>query len=1704
MIACGDNSSSEEAREPSIPIFVEQEMQYIKVRWENPAFPAAALSNITIKLFLAEEEETQEVFSRGEILNTGEQERRIPVSAKGGRYRVVFSFVYVKTVAVCEELCNICYDLRVPTEEVYEEITEERDIFITPVAESEAGMSVRAEPLSDESETDKMIVQAAAPNGDDGEDADGDGVGNALDPDDDGDGLIEIRTPQEFNNIRYVLDGSGYGTGKGQSLQREGCQAHLHSPPIKACYGYELMANISLAAYPNWTPFGTDRDILDFPLPATAFTAHFDGNNHTIADLSIDRPASSCVGLFGNARNATFRNVRLSFDQVIGRGRVGSFIGNAEGLNLSSVFVTGRDVRGEFSAVGGLAGAAPNAVIKFAHARLNSLKGAGALGGLIGSADNSTVRSSSAQLTDLVGTNPNRDGEALVESLAGGVINGTGFSVGGLLGRARFSRIENSSARSNAVYGIGFLGGLIGDAYNASVEDGTAHSKSLSAVLTSVGGLIGYGYGARVLSSAAYGSVEAPAASRVGGLIGDGRAAFVSHSAAYNGSVQGYVDVGGLIGSAQNSFINASFARKERITAREDAGGLLGDAADAVVFFSHTEGKIIRAAREAGGFIGDASRAHIYSSNASWEDIRIDDSWDRGSAVDGVGAGGFIADAQGTRIAAVRVQGTRVRAGSSVLALGSAGGLVGRGHNISITDAVVRIADISGYRAGGLIGDGRNAVVNSSFYNVTRSRIWNPPSRNYAFGVAAGLIAEGTDVVIRDSAAVMPAGIIYAYDQVGGLVAAAENVQIHSSYSRGAQILSLRGPAGGLIGSAKSVLVNTSSTISELVQTEGFRAGGLIGEGEDVRLYDVRARSGEVCAHSFAGGLIGQDVRGEMNSVTAETDQLCTSADTAVLLVKPGGFIGGLLGDAKDTRVSFAFAVTNNSISAATIGGLIGFAANVSVRSSAAVTRFINASRAAGGLIAQAENSRILSSYARTSVLRGEDFAGGLLARNEHGSIVSSYATGGQLSGNRTGGLLATASYTTVNSSYAAGGPLVGREKGGLMVTVSNVSVAASYWDETSLQFNKSGGGEPKTTQELQNTTDYSGIYVSWNHEEANDELLRWCDTDGNGRIDPSEQADDNTLWHFGTRQDYPLLSCVAGGLEFQDIQSPIIPFFPIESLPPSIPVPPVLLPDRREDPLRPSQWNVDRIGVPHLWQRNITGEGAHIAIVDDALEILHPDLYPNILPSLSRNFLERDESSPFYDDPLPYDEFEDAHGTAVAGIIAARGDNGIGIKGIAPRAGIYLSNYLNHPTFRNLAESFHPRTPQTVVISNSWGATFFSRLVPSSAVFREGMEGVLRHNGVGANVVFSAGNSRAQNDMASYEEQLNHHGVITVCAVSMSNISSSYSNRGPNLWICAPSSPGRDISTGSDKCRISYFLVNPTYDRAECGIPTTDLSGIAGYNQGIDWPLPGGLILEELKEDIRLEHFNFGGGDFWLRNGTGSIYHPPIRGSADYTAYFGGTSAAVPAVSGVIALLRAAYPQLTWRDVKLILAESAEQVDSPSEYWQLGAPAYHDAAATYSHHPAYGFGLIDAVAAERLASRWQNLPPQKESAATIKKMEGNGEESISGFLEVSQNSSVSFIEWVQVWIKSDENDFGKLRITLKSPQGTESILTEEHSCSRRREELLCSDLEEGFSFGAAAHIGERSEGEWQLTVEGLSRGSFLEWRLRFYGHGRP
>ncbi len=129
----------------------------------------------------------------------------------------------------------------------------------------------------------------------------------------------------------------------------------------------------------------------------------------------------------------------------------------------------------------------------------------------------------------------------------------------------------------------------------------------------------------------------------------------------------------------------------------------------------------------------------------------------------------------------------------------------------------------------------------------------------------------------------------------------------------------------------------------------------------------------------------------------------------------------------------------------------------------------------------------------------------------------------------------------------------------------------------------------------------------------------------------------------------------------------------------------PMTLPN---DPLYGAQWAHPRMNSQRAWQFTTGAPGVIIAIIDSGVDYTHPDLAPNMFVNqaeLNGQDGVDDDGNGYPDDihgydfagsglfpngdADPYDAAADGHGTHVAGIAAAAGNNGVGTTGVAWQA---------------------------------------------------------------------------------------------------------------------------------------------------------------------------------------------------------------------------------------------------------------------------------------------------------------------------------------------------------------------------------------------------------------------------------------------------
>ena len=266
---------------------------------------------------------------------------------------------------------------------------------------------------------------------------------------------------------------------------------------------------------------------------------------------------------------------------------------------------------------------------------------------------------------------------------------------------------------------------------------------------------------------------------------------------------------------------------------------------------------------------------------------------------------------------------------------------------------------------------------------------------------------------------------------------------------------------------------------------------------------------------------------------------------------------------------------------------------------------------------------------------------------------------------------------------------------------------------------------------------------------------------------------------------------------------------------------------------------------------------------------------------------------------------------------------------------------------------------------------------------------------------------------------------------------------------------------------------------------------------------------------DDKRSAFSELGVNLWIcAPGSNTTYGLPTilttTNGSRYDFRFSGTSAATPMVSGVAALVRAANTTLTWRDVKLILANSARRNDSSNGGWQQGASKYGPSSGRYFFNREYGFGAVDAAAAVSLAANWPPLPPMREVEAesgalalAIPDAPTNGSPSVvTATLDLEPG--VEFIEFIEVEVEMQHESFRDLKIEIVAPSGRVSVLAV--SAGPPTLKVYPAALDGDHRFGSARHLGEDAAGIWTLRISDVRPtlgGTLTSWKLKAYGHGQ-
>jgi subtilisin family serine protease len=463
----------------------------------------------------------------------------------------------------------------------------------------------------------------------------------------------------------------------------------------------------------------------------------------------------------------------------------------------------------------------------------------------------------------------------------------------------------------------------------------------------------------------------------------------------------------------------------------------------------------------------------------------------------------------------------------------------------------------------------------------------------------------------------------------------------------------------------------------------------------------------------------------------------------------------------------------------------------------------------------------------------------------------------------------------------------------------------------------------------------------------------------------------------------------------------------------------PELIREARARAAFPQQWHLKKTtinGLPVDQHANVEaawtlsdGTGATIAVIDNGVDLEHQEF-----ATAGKIIAPRDVTRQT-NNPRPGQG--ENHGTACAGVACANGT--FGASGVAPRARLIPIRLASDLGSQAEADAFVWAAQNGAdVISCSWGPADgdftdptdprHNQQVPLPDSTRLAMEFATNQgrNGKGCVICFAAGNGNESVDNDGYAS---FQRVIAVAASNDKGKKSAYSDFGGAVWCAFPSNHG-------------FLSVTP-------GIWTTDRSGASGYNPG-----------------------------------TAS------KGDAagNFTNSFGGTSSACPGVAGVAALIIARNPDLRWDQVKDIIKQSCDKIDT--------AGGQYDANG---HSPFFGFGRVNAKKAVELAKPAQISPIAIRTIVQdvpIKDLQTSKLD-----LAVADTGALKSIK---VKVDIEHTFIGDLVVSVKPPasMGVASITL--HNREGGSTDNIKKTYDEVNAPGLVALKGKSPQGTWTLIVE--------------------
>ena len=258
----------------------------------------------------------------------------------------------------------------------------------------------------------------------------------------------DITAAVQYSGNSSLVESSSYPIRNLTGIYDQAQLAAIGTDAVTLGKYYILVAS-SIALTGNWMPIGNDT---------TSFTGSFDGQNNTISGLTINTTVGY-QGLFGYVNGGTVKNLGLTGVDIINGGNgTGGVVGYSNNGIIENCSVDG-SITGSGERIGGAVGYTDNSTIQNCYTICNINSSGILVGGVVGRIDNGSIIKNCYAKGTIIST-----------GVGTGVDAGAGW-IGGVVGAAIDSTIQNCYATGN-VTGYGSrVGGLVGSNNNSTMQN---------------------------------------------------------------------------------------------------------------------------------------------------------------------------------------------------------------------------------------------------------------------------------------------------------------------------------------------------------------------------------------------------------------------------------------------------------------------------------------------------------------------------------------------------------------------------------------------------------------------------------------------------------------------------------------------------------------------------------------------------------------------------------------------------------------------------------------------------------------------------------------------------------------------------------------------------------------------------------------------------------------------------------------------------------------------------------------------------------------------------------------------------------------------------------------------------------------------------------------------------------------------------------